>query len=469
MKKYAVIVVGGGPGGYVSAIRLNQFKIDVAVFEKERLGGVCLNHGCIPTKSMVKVAELFSEINEAENFGIEVENPKINYLSIFERKNEIVDKLVSGIEFIFKKRQIPIFKEEISQIEKRDNDYLVKTDKSEYSANYIILATGSLPKQLPALKFDGKNVLSSRDILKMTELPEHLVVIGGGVIGCEFASIYNHLGVEVEIVEFLPKLVFNEDEEISRRLAMALKKSGIKLHLKTSVESYENEGGKLKVKLSNGKEILTDKILLSVGREPIMSIDFIDCELQTNNGFVDISEKMRTNLENIFAIGDVTGKLMLAHTASKQGLIVADIIDNEMNNEKNNEKNEILNLVYENIPRCTFTHPEIGSVGLTETQAKERFGDILIGKFPFSANGKALGLGDSFGFVKIIAAQKSKKIIGMHIIGPQATELIAQGSILINTEADIEDVKKVIFAHPTLSECVMEAVEDLEKLAIHKM
>ena len=465
MKKYAVIVVGGGPGGYVSAIRLDQFKIDVAVFEKERLGGVCLNHGCIPTKSMVKVAELFAEINEADNFGIEVKNPKINYLSVFNRKNEIVDKLVSGIEFIFKKRNIPIYNENILQIEKRDNEYLIKTDKSEYSADHIILATGSLPKQLPALKFDGKNVLSSRDILKMTELPEHLVVIGGGVIGCEFASIFNRLGVEVEIVEFLPKLVFNEDEEISRRLAMALKKSGIKLHLKTSVESYENEGGKLKVKLSNGKEILTDKILLSVGREPILNIKFNNCEIQANNGFVDISKDMRTNQKNIFAIGDVTGKLMLAHTASKQGLIVADIINNELNNEKN----EILKLVYENIPRCTFTHPEIGSVGLTETQAKERFGEILIGKFPFSANGKALGLGDSFGFVKVIADQKTKKLVGMHIIGPQATELIAQGSILINTDVDIEDVKKAVFAHPTLSECVMEAVEDLEKLAIHKL
>ena len=465
MKKYAVIVVGGGPGGYVSAIRLDQFKIDVAVFEKERLGGVCLNHGCIPTKSMVKVAELFSEINKSENFGIEIENPKINYLNIFNRKNEIVNKLVSGVEYIFKKRQIPVFNEEILQIEKRDNEYLIKTDKSEYSAKYIILATGSLPKQLPALKFDGKNVLSSRDILKMTELPEHLVVIGGGVIGCEFASIYHRLGVEVEIVEFLPKLVFNEDEEISRRLAMALKKSGIKLHLKTSVESYENEGGKLKVKLSNGKEIITNKILLSVGREPFLDIDFKNCELHTKNGFINISGDMRTNLENIFAIGDVTGKLMLAHTASKQGLIVADIINNELNNEKN----EILKLVYENIPRCTFTHPEIGSVGLTETQAKERFGEILIGKFPFSANGKALGLGDSFGFVKVIADQKTKKLVGMHIIGPQATELIAQGSILINTDVDIEDVKKAVFAHPTLSECVMEAVEDLEKLAIHKL
>ncbi len=465
MKKYSVIIIGGGPGGYVSAIRLKQFKIEVAVFEKERLGGVCLNHGCIPTKAMVKVAALFSEINRSENFGIEVQNPKINYLNIFIRKNEIVKKLVSGIEFIFKKRQIPIFNENVIQIEKIDNEYLIKTDRSEYSAKYIILATGSLPKQLPNLKFDSENILSSRDILQMTELPEKIVVVGGGVIGCEFASIFSRLGAAVEIVEFLPKLVFNEDEEISRRLAMALKKSGIKVHLKTSVESFEKEEKKLLVKLSNGKEILTDKILLSVGRNPVLDIKFKNCDMQTENGFIKISEAMRTNLESVFAIGDVTGKLMLAHTASKQGLIVADII----NNETNNENNKITNLSYENIPRCTFTHPEIGSVGLTETQAKERFEDILIGKFPFSANGKALALGDTFGFVKVIADQKSKRLIGMHIIGLQATELIAQGSILLNTNADIDDVKKVVFAHPTLSESVMEALEDLEKLSVHKM
>ena len=465
MKKNSVIIIGGGPGGYVSAIRLAQLNIDVAVIEKERLGGVCLNHGCIPTKSMVKVAELFSEIKEAENFGISVENSSIDYQQIFDRKNKVVDRLVSGVEFIFKKRKIPVFKENVLKIRKEKEGYKIITDQAEYIAEYIVIATGSLPKQLPFLKFDGRSILSSRDILKLRKLPKKLVVIGGGVIGCEFASIFNKLGSEVEIVELLPTLVFNEDPEISKRLSMYLKKSGIKLYLKTSLTGYENDGEYLKLKLSDGKEMITEKILVSVGRDPNLFIDFENCDPGKDKGFIKIDEKMKTNIPKVFAIGDITGKLMLAHTASKQGLIAVEVINSEINKCEFAETE----LLYENIPKCTFTDPEIGSVGLTEEQAKDKFGDILIGKFPFSANGKALGSGNTNGFVKVIADKSSHKIIGMHILGPNAAELIAQGSILIGTNSTIGDVKNIVFAHPTLSECIMEAIEDLEKSAIHKM
>ena len=465
MREFDVIIVGGGPGGYVAAIRLMQFGIDVAVIEKERLGGVCLNHGCIPTKSLVKVADLFSEIGESENFGICLKDPVVDYYKVWERKNNIVEKLVSGIEFIFKKKSIPVINEEVIKFEKTDKGYKIYSKSSEYQTKFVILATGSSPKELPFIKFDGSRIYSSRDILKMQQLPQSLVVIGGGVIGCEFASIYSRLGVKVEIVEFLPKLVFNEDEEISRRLAMALKKSGIKLHLNTAVENYEDKNGKIILKLSNGKQIETEKVLVSVGRQPVMELDFINCDLIMENEFIKITDDFRTNLNNVFSIGDVTGKLMLAHTASKQGLIVADIIDNELNGKDH----KIFKVEYKNIPKCTFTEPEIGSVGLTEKQAKERYENILIGKFPFSANGKALGLGNSFGFVKAIADAKTKKLIGLHIIGPLATELIAQGSILIGKEAEIEDMEKIVFAHPTLSEAIMEAIEDLENKAIHKV
>ena len=470
MTHFAVAIIGGGPGGYVSAIRLNQYGIDVAVFEKERLGGVCLNHGCIPTKSLVKVADLFAEIKESENFGIEVNSSQIDYSKVWERKNSIVERLVSGVEYLFQRRNIPNINELVIQIEKCEDHYKIisrnrEGEESSYSADYLILATGSIPQQLPFMRFDEKQILSSRDLLKMQELPEHLVVVGGGVIGCEFASIYQQMGVKVEIVELLPKLVFNEDEEISRRLAMAMKKSGIKLHLNTAVESMMKDENQMNLKLSNGKEISTEKVLVSVGRVPHLDINIKNCELELDSGFIQISDKMETNLSNVFAIGDITGKLMLAHSASKQGLIVADIINNEINADKK----EIINLNYENIPRCTFTNPEIGSVGLTEKQAQERFGDILVGKFPFSANGKSLGIGNNFGFAKVIAETKDHKIVGMHIIGPQATELIAQGGILLGTDAKIEDIKKIVFAHPTLSEVVMEAIEDLEKLSIHKM
>jgi len=462
---FKVVIIGGGPGGYVTAIRLQQYGIDVAVFEKERIGGVCLNHGCIPTKSLVKVADLYSEIKESENYGISIEKPSVDYKKVWQRKNDVVEKLVSGIEFIFKKRKIRNIKEAVKKIEKTESGYKIITNNQEYFADYVVIATGSKPKELPFMKCDGKKILSSKDILKMEVLPKKLVVIGGGVIGCEFASIYNQLGVEVEIVEFLPNLIDMEDIEISKRLGMSLKRSGIKLHLKTSVENFKETSGGILLELSNGKEIKTDKVLLSVGRVPFMDIEFVNCDISMDNGFVSIDKMMKTNLENVFAIGDVTGKLMLAHTASKQGLIVTDIIHKTINNTKI----EIIDLDYKKIPACTFTNPEIASVGYSQKEAEEKYEKILIGKFPFSANGKALGLGATFGFVKIITLEDPNKIIGVHIIGPHATELIAQAGILVGLDATIEDVKKVVFAHPTLSEALMEAVEDLEKLAIHKI
>ena len=465
MIRFKVAIIGGGPGGYVTAIRLQQYGIDVVLIEKERLGGVCLNHGCIPTKSLVKVADLYSEIKEAENFGISIEKSGIDYKKVWQRKNEIVEKLVSGIEFMFQKRKIQTIKETVKKIETAGSEYKIITDNEEFLADYVVIATGSKPKELPFMKCNGKNILSSREILKMNELPTKLVVIGGGVIGCEFASIYNQLGVNVEIIEFLPNLIGMEDIEISKRLGMALKRSGIKLHLKTAVENYKKTPNGILLELSNGKEIETDKVLLSVGRVPIMDINFLNCDISIDNGFVNIDKMMKTNLKNVFAIGDVTGKLMLAHTASKQGLIVADIINNEINKAEI----EIIDLDYKKIPACTFTNPEIASVGYSQKEAEEKFEDIIIGKFPFSANGKALGLGATFGFVKVVALKDSNKIIGVHIIGSQATELIAQAGVLVGLDATIEDVKKVIFAHPTLSEAVMEAVEDLEKLAIHKI
>jgi len=317
---------------------------------------------------------------------------------------------------------------------------------------------------LPFMKFDDEKILSSSSLLELKKLPKQLTVIGGGVIGCEFASIFNSFGVKVDIVEFLPKLISLEDKEISLRLAMALKKSGIKIHLKTAVESYREKDEKIILKLNNGKEIITDKILISVGRIPTFDIETEKFQLKMEDNFIEIDNNMQTNMKNIFAIGDVTGKLMLAHTASKQGLLLAEKIKNILNNEKQD-----LALNYLNIPACIFTNPEIGSVGLTQQQAKTEYENILVGKFPFSANGKALGLGNTFGFVKTIADAKTRKILGMHIIGEQATELIAQGAMLLGTESTIEDVQKVIFAHPTLSETVMESIEDLENLAIHKM
>jgi dihydrolipoamide dehydrogenase len=299
----------------------------------------------------------------------------------------------------------------------------------------------------------------------MGELPKSLAVIGGGVIGCEFASIFNSFGVEVTIIEFLPQLVPFEDDEISKRLAVALKKSGIKVMTKTAVEGYTEDASGLTLKLSNGKELLVEKALVSVGRGPVTGIEFKNCTLKLDKDAVEIDDLMKTNLPNVWAIGDNTAKLMLAHTASKQGLMVAD----QLNKLINNVDSHNFALDYLNIPRCTFTHPEIGSVGLTETQASETYGEISVGKFPFSASGKAMAIGDTFGFVKSIADKKTGRIVGMHIIGPNATEMIAQGAILIGRKSTVKDVEEIVFAHPTLGESVMESIEDIEGLSIHKL
>jgi dihydrolipoamide dehydrogenase len=466
MRNHTVAVIGGGPGGYVTAIRLKQYGIDTVVFEKERLGGVCLNWGCIPTKTLVKSAELFGEMKRADEFGLICDAPKVNYEKVYERKNKVVNQLVSGVEFLFKKRKIDVVNDIVTKVKKNDEGYLITTEKDEKAlVKYIILATGSEPVELPFMKFDGKHILSSRDVLKMTDLPESMVVVGGGVVGCEFASIFHEFGVNVEIVEFLPNLVATENPDVSKRLAMAFKRSKMKLHLKTAVEGCEIVDGKAVLALSNGKSITTDSVLVSVGRRATCNIEFVNCELNWDNKAVAIDDNFKTNIPNVFAIGDLTGKMQLAHTASKQGLMTAEIIKNELEGKNLPEEK----LCYENIPRCIFTHPEIGSVGLTEPQAKEKYEDIIIGSFQFTGVGKALGIGNTFGFVKVIADKATHKLVGMHIIGPNATELIAEGGILIQTETSIEEAVKVVYAHPTLSEAVMESIEDLEGLAIHKV
>lgn len=465
MKHFKVAIIGGGPGGYVTALRLKQYKIDTVVFEKERLGGVCLNWGCIPTKTLVKTAELFTEIKEAKEFGINTENTNIDFTQIYKRKDEVVEKLVSGIEFMFKKLELPLIQERVTKISKQGGVFTITSAAEIVTADYVILATGSKPTELPFMKFDHKKIISSRDILKLEKLPKSLAIVGGGVIGCEFASIFQQLGTEVTIIEFLPRLLTLEDEEISKRIGMAFKRNKMKLILGKGVESYEETEHGVKLNIAGGKSVEAEQALVSVGRTPGCDIEFTDLELTRDRGSIQVDEYMRTGVENLFAIGDLNGKQQLAHTASKQGLMVASLIKSEV--EDNPQ--DIEPIIYENVPRCTFTNPEVASVGLTEEQAKARYGEILVGKFPYTASGKAMGMGNTFGFVKTIADAKTKKILGMHIIGLQAAELIAQGAILIGKNADIHDVEKIVFAHPTLSEIVMESIEDTISLSVHKI
>ncbi len=466
MEKYQVIVIGGGPGGYEAAIRLSQYNISCLVIEKERLGGVCLNWGCIPTKTLVKSAELVREINESELFGLPEIPLQLDYSKIFERKNKIVEQLVGGIEFLYRKRKIPIVNSAATRIIKQDEGYSVITEAGEsYAASFIIIGTGSVAKSLPGIQIDEQDILSSTGILKLDQLPKSLAVVGGGVIGCEFASIFAAFGVQVTIIEFLPRLVALEDEEISKRLALALKKSGIKVLTKTGVLSIEKRDDTMLLKLNNETELSADKVLLSVGRIPAFDIQTVGFDLKTERGAIEIDELMRCSEEGIYAIGDVTGKLQLAHTASKQGLLAVQHIAHLVKGSPAPAHR----LEYINIPRCTFTYPEIGSVGYTEAEAKEKFTEITVGKFPFSASGKAMAMSATQGFVKTIARTDTGEIVGMHIMGPQAAELIAQGTIMISKHMTAESIEDIVFAHPTLSEAIMESVEDLREISIHKI
>lgn len=466
MQHIRVVIIGGGPGGYEAGIRLSQYEIPCMVIEKARLGGVCLNWGCIPTKALVKSSELLSEMQDAESYGLPKLPIEIDYSKIWQRKNVIVEQLVSGIEYLFRKRKIPLVQDTAVSVGKQDNLYIVTTVSGEkYSCEYLILATGSEAKSLPGIEIDEQNILSSTGILQMETLPKSLAVVGGGVIGCEFASIFASFGVQVTIIEFLPRIIALEDEEISKRLSLSFKKSGIKVLTGVGVKTINSTPAGMELSLSDGNSILADKVLMSVGRTPVNRLVWQELQLDIERGAIVIDNLMRTNLPNVYAIGDVTAKLQLAHTASKQGLHAVEHIKSLINKQACHTPE----LNYINIPRCTFTHPEIASVGYTHAEATAIFGEVTLGKFPFTANGKAMAMSATTGFVKTIARKDTGELVGMHIMGPHAAELIAQGTILISQKCTAADVEAIVFAHPTLSEAIMESIEDLQNLSIHKI
>ncbi|MDD4310056.1 MAG: dihydrolipoyl dehydrogenase [Candidatus Cloacimonetes bacterium] len=466
MQHYQVIIIGGGPGGYEAAIRLNQYEIPCLVIEKARLGGICLNWGCIPTKALVRSAELLSDIREAESFGLPNTPVAIDYTKIWQRKNAVVEQLVGGIEYLFRKRKIPLVNTEAIAVRQEDGSYIISTTSGEdFSCEYLVLATGSEAKSLPGIEINEENIMSSTGILKLESLPKSLAVVGGGVIGCEFASIFATFGVQVSIIEFLPRIVALEEEEISKRLAISFKKAGIKVITGKGVQSISSSPEGMILNLTDGSTLTAEKVLMSVGRNPVNSLQWNNLSPNTERGAIVIDDAMRTSLNKVYAIGDVTAKLQLAHTASKQGLMAVEHIVSLIKGKESH----IPTLEYINIPRCTFTNPEIASVGYTETEARAKFGDLVIGKFPFAANGKAMAMGNTNGFVKTIARKDTEEIVGMHIMGPHAAELIAQGAILIANKSTAENVETIVFAHPTLSEAIMEAIHDLRNLSIHKI
>lgn len=454
-----IAILGGGPGGYTAAIRAAQLGAEVAVVEKDNVGGTCLNWGCIPTKSLLACADALSIVKEADSFGIEVDGFRPNLEKMVNRKNEIVASLRGGIEQLFKQHEIEYFKDEGSLDTHGGLGIKLKSDGTKINADKILIATGSRPAKFPIFDFDQPTVLTSNEVIHITDVPEKLLILGGGVIGCEFASLFVRLGSEVTIVELMPQLLPFEEKRLAKQLEGYFKKSGIKILTKTSIDSVASySDNELTVKLSSGEELTADKLLVSIGRA--LNSDNIGLEQagveMGDKGAIKVNEKLETNIPGIYAIGDVIGGIMLAHMASAEGLVA---VENALGGNKAIDRKVV--------PNCIFTHPEIATVGINAERAAQKGIEVTTGKFPFAANGKAKAVGEAEGFVQIISETATDKIIGAQIMGPHATDLIHELALAIRLGVKVSEISGTIHAHPTLSETVMEAAEAVHKKAIH--
>jgi len=460
--KYDVIIIGSGPGGYVTAIRASQLGFKVAVVEKENLGGICLNWGCIPTKALLKSAQVYDYLKHVDQYGLKAEAIDKDFDAVVKRSRDVADGMSKGVAFLMKKNKIDII----------DGFGKIKTGKkvdvtdaegkvTEYSADTIIIATGARSRELPSLPQDGKKVIGYREALTLPKQPKKMIIVGSGAIGVEFAHFYNTMGTEVTIVEFLPTLVPVEDIDVSKQFARSFKKSGIKVMLNSSVESVDisGKGVKATVKTKKGTEVLEADIVLSaVGiKSNIENIGLEDVGIVVDRDKILVNDYMQTNIPGYYAIGDVVPGPALAHVASAEGITCVEKLaglDTEA-------------IDYGNIPGCTYATPEIASVGMTEAQAIEKGYEIKVGKFPFSASGKAKAAGTPEGFVKVIFDAKYGEWLGCHMIGAGVTDMIAEAVLGRKLETTGHDVLKTIHPHPTMSEAVMEAVADAYDEVIH--
>lgn len=453
-------IIGAGPGGYVAALKAAQLGAQVTVIEDTEVGGTCLNRGCIPTKALVSSSEALHKAKNLEEYGIELTGQIAPNLSkIMDRKNRIISTQVKGIRLLFKSwgvnliegRGIILTPKKVEVRKKYNTTEIIETDK-------IIIATGSRPAQIPIFPFDGERIMSSDDVLNIKSMPKSFIIIGAGVIGCEFACIFRELGTEITMVEMMPRAVFTEDVEISEILEKELKKKKIKLITGAKVERVEVKDGGLHVYLADGKELKAEKLFVSIGR--VLNTDNIGVEAvgikKGARGEIIVNEKMETNIEGVYAIGDVTGGILLAHKASKEGIIAAY---NTCSIEKK--------IDYSIIPAAIFTSPEIGSVGLREYQAADRRIKIKSGHCQFRMLGKAHAMGEIAGIIKIVADADTDKVLGVHIIGPHASDLVHEGALAIKAGLTVKELADMIHAHPTLAEGLMEAAEDVHDKAIH--
>ncbi len=461
MKEFDLVVIGGGPGGYTAAIRAAQKGATVGLVEKDRVGGTCLNRGCIPTKALYYSAKNLLATEKAEKFGIKISGVEFNIAEAVRRKNDVVAKLVGGIEQLLKANRIELMRGNGS-IEAEGKVKVEREDGSTevVGAKSIIIATGSEPALIPAFKIDGTNVITSTEALELNRVPESLLIIGGGVMGCEFANIFSAFGSSVKIVEILPRILSTEDPQAVRVVERVFKKRGVEVFTGTGVEEINIvEDGRVETRLTDGRTITTEKVLVTIGRSFNSSgIGLEGVGVETDDkGRIEVDSRMQTTAKGIYAIGDVTGGMLLAHVAAKEGLVA---VENALGGTEEMD--------YSVIPAGIFTEPEIASVGMREKEAKEKELEVKVGRFPYAASGKALTMEEPDGFVQIVADASTDKVLGATIVGAHATDLIGEVAIAIRQGAKVTDIADTVHAHPTLPELVMEAAEDVHGMAIHK-
>ncbi len=461
--KFDVIVIGSGPGGYVAAIRAAQLGLKTGVIERENLGGICLNWGCIPTKSLLKSALVYDYFKHAEDYGISLSGQaEPDFMAIIKRSRGVADGMSKGVQFLLKKNKVEVLTG-TGKLTGQHKVEVTDTDgkKTSIDSDHIIIATGARSRELPNLKIDGKKIIGYRKALSLTELPESMLVVGSGAIGSECAYFYNSIGTRVTLVEVLPNVVPLEDEEVSKQLERSFKKAGMKVMTGSTVESVDTNGKKCKVKIKTKKgeeEIEVDIVLSAVGiSHNLEGIGLEDLGIETENGKIKVDEYMRTNVEGIFAIGDIVPGPALAHKASAEGILCVEKIAGHHTET----------IDYGNIPACTYTSPEVASVGLTENAAKEAGYEIKVGKFPYSASGKANAAGQKDGFVKMIFDAKYGELLGAHMIGANVTEMIAEIVVARKLETTGYEMIKSVHPHPTMSEAVMEAAAAAYDEVIH--
>ncbi len=462
---YDVVVIGAGPGGYVSAIRASQLGLKTAVIDKQWLGGVCLNVGCIPSKALLKNAELAHTLRErTQEFGISFENLKLDYSAAVSRSRQVSKRLTLGVNSLMKKNKIDVHMGTAKLTAKNKVSVTnAEGQTQELIAKNIIVATGAYSMNIPGVTVDGERILSYSEAILQTTRPENVVIIGGGAIGIEFATVWSGYGTKVTIVEMMPHILPAEDEEVAKELAKIYTKRGVEILTGHKVQSVERSDKGVKVKVTaadNSEKVLeADQALVAIGFKPNSSnIGLEGVGVKINQrGFIEVDEHMQTNVPGIWAIGDVTGQLLLAHVASAQGIVCAESIAGV----------ETVKLDYRMMPRAVYSSPQVASFGITEAQAKEQGYQVKVGRFPFQANGKSLGLADYAGFVKIITDAKYGEILGAQMIGPDVSELLPELTLAQRTELTIDDISRNVHAHPTISEAIMEAAHAAEGHAIH--